>query len=116
MIIDIPALSERTIYERYDLIVRFFSIEYNMIKVEMVIEPIVMKSLLSYSCNGNVGQLMADIKMICARAYLDYRTQNQKFLHIDREHLGNDVISGYLNWNKNKQENDLAVNTPLVVN
>ena len=56
MIIDIPALSERTIYERYDLIVRFFSIEYNMIKVEMVIEPIVMKSLLSYSCNGNVGQ------------------------------------------------------------
>ena len=116
MIIDIPALSERTIYERYDLIVRFFSIEYNMIKVEMVIEPIVMKSLLSYACNGNVGQLMADIKMICARAYLDYRTQNQKFLHIDREHLGNDVISGYLNWNKNKQENDLAVNTPLIVN
>lgn len=106
MIIDMPSLSERTIIERYKLIIKFFSIEYSLIKCEMVIEQIVIKALLSYECHGNIGQLKADIKMICARAFLDYRTIGGNIIHVSRNHMSDVVYGGILEWNKfeNKYE------------
>ena len=100
MIVEIPALSERTVEERYNLIMHFLAIEQSMIQSNIIVEPVVMKALLSYTCVGNVGQLMTDIKMICAQAFLDYRTNGLENVYLKREHLNDSVMQGIIKWNE----------------
>lgn len=85
MTINLPGLPERTTMERYELIRAFFTTECSSIGTNIHVEPQVLRALLLYECPGNIGQLRTDVQLTCARAYLEYRTQNLPELNV---HLG----------------------------
>lgn len=85
MMITLPGLHERTPMERYALLRAFFTTECSSIGSNIQVDPQVLRALLFYECPGNVGQLRTDVQLTCARAYLEYRTNNLPELRV---HLG----------------------------
>lgn len=85
MTITLPGLHERTPMERYALLRAFFTTECSSIGTNIQVEPQVLRALLFYECPGNIGQLRTDVQLTCARAYLEYRTNNLPELRV---HLG----------------------------
>jgi transcriptional regulator with AAA-type ATPase domain/transcriptional regulatory protein LevR len=85
MTIPLPGLHERTPIERYALLRAFFTTECSSIGTNIQVDPQVLRALLFYECPGNIGQLRADVQLTCARAYLEYRTNNLQELQV---HLG----------------------------
>lgn len=85
MTITLPELRERTVTERYELLRAFFTTECSSIGTNIHVEAQVLQALLLYDCPGNVGQLRTDVQLTCARAYLEYRTNNLPELNV---HLG----------------------------
>ncbi len=72
MIIKIPNLSERSTDERLNLISTFFTNESARLGKPVSVSVNSVRSLLSYPCPNNIGQLKNDIQILCARAYSDY--------------------------------------------
>lgn len=72
MILRIPNLSARSLDERLNLISRFFMGESARLGKPISVSVNSMRSLLSYHCANNIGQLKSDIQIICAKAYSDY--------------------------------------------
>jgi len=96
MMITLPGLQERTMLERYELIRAFFTTECSSIGVYITVAPQVLRALLLYDCVGNIGQLRTDVQLICARAYLDYRTKNLSELNVSIDILPEHVRHGLL--------------------
>ena len=96
MTITLPGLQERTMTERYELIRAFFTTECSSIGVYINVAPQVLRALLLYDCVGNIGQLRTDVQLICARAYLDYRTKNLPELSVSLDTLPEHVRRGLL--------------------
>lgn len=82
MVIDIPKLSERSMEERLNLIRVFFQNESARLNKPISVSVNSMRSLLSYHCPNNVGQLKNDIQIICAKAYSDYISGKKETLRI----------------------------------
>lgn len=72
VLIEIPSLEERPLIERMQIIKKFFKMEAIRITKELIISNDVIQSLLSYKCQGNIGQLKSDIQVTCARAFLNF--------------------------------------------
>ena len=70
MLIDIPSLAERSLKERYALIKKFFRNEAIQTQRMIKVDSKVIKFLMVYKCLGNVGQLLSDIRVACANAFL----------------------------------------------
>ena len=70
MMIDLPALSERPASERYAMIRRFFLAEAAQTQRVIRVDEKVLRYLLLYPCPGNIGQLLSDIRVACANAFL----------------------------------------------
>lgn len=70
--ITLPALNERSIEERFNLIRLFFSQEAKHLNSNIRVSTNALRALLSYDCIYNVGQLQADIKFACANAFVEY--------------------------------------------
>ncbi len=96
MTIALPGLQERSMTERYELIRAFFTTECSSIGVHIHVASQVLRALLLYNSAGNIGQLRTDVQLICARAYLDYRTKNLPELHITIDALPEHVRHGLL--------------------
>lgn len=106
MTIPMPSLKEKKLRERFELIEKFFRQEYNQMQVPIYVNHKVMRALLSYECLGNVGQLKADIKLLCANAFLDYKTKNMNEMRITSKLLQDHIYRGLLDTkNKDKLEN-----------
>jgi transcriptional regulator with AAA-type ATPase domain/transcriptional regulatory protein LevR len=96
MVITLPGLHERTAMERYELLRAFFTTECSSIGTNIQVAPEVLRALLLYECPGNIGQLRTDVQLICARAYLEYRTNNLLELNVHLGVLPDYVRSGLL--------------------
>ena len=82
MIIKIPNLSERSMEERLNLISGFFRNESTRLNKPISVSVNSMRSLLSYHCPNNIGQLKNDIQIICAKAYSDLVSGKKEDLRI----------------------------------
>lgn len=80
MVIELPSLSERTVSERYELVREFISKEADRIGVKIKVSKPVLRTLLLYDCQGNVGQLRSDIQVACARGFLTYLNERHKYV------------------------------------
>lgn len=103
MIIDIPSLQDRPVIERYNLLLNFFSEESIRTNMEIKVDKDVVRSFLAYTCIGNVGQFSSDIKLVCARAYLNAIVNQEPILIIDKTILPNQIIRGMIDSNYNKE-------------
>ncbi|MDV4150852.1 sigma 54-interacting transcriptional regulator [Clostridium sp. AL.422] len=104
MTINIPSLRERTIKEKFEFISDFFKEEASRVHKELVVKDEVLKSLVSYNCPGNVGQLKSDIKLICANAFIDSLSRNSKKIEVEIIHLPEHVKKGMLYQKEYKKE------------
>lgn len=76
--IEMPSYHERTISEKFDFIKMFFENESKRVNKSFKIKRDVIKSLLSYSCKGNIGQLKSDIQATSAKGFLHATINQQK--------------------------------------
>ena len=106
MTIEIPSLSERTIKERFELIEYFFRQEFRQLKLPIYVTLKAMKALIGYECNGNIGQLKADIRLLCAKAFLEYKARNLHRVEVNTPLLSDNLYSGLvaINSGVNNQE------------
>ncbi|GMG95342.1 sigma 54-interacting transcriptional regulator [Tepidimicrobium xylanilyticum] len=104
MVISLPSLDKRPLSERLEFIESFFIEEANNVKVPIKIYKDVLRAFLLYDCRGNIGQLKADIQLLCARGFLEYKTRNRKLIEIDTPLLPEHVYNGLLKKNKNREE------------
>jgi len=96
MTIGLPDLHERTRMERYELLRAFFTTECSSIGAHIHVVPQALRALLLYECPGNIGQLRSDVQLACARAYLEYRTNNLAELTVHMGVLPDHVRRGLL--------------------
>lgn len=84
MTIELPPLRERTIEERFEIATYFLQREANRLKVPITVSRDVILSLMAYPVDANVGQVKRDVKLICAKAFLQYQSQGNEtdvFIH-----------------------------------
>ncbi len=96
MVITLPGLQERTVTERYELLRAFFTTECSSIGTNIHVAPQILHALLLYDCPGNIGQLRTDVQLTCARAYLEYRTNNLSEMNVHTGVLPEHIRRGLL--------------------
>lgn len=96
MSITMPPLRERTIDERYQLVASFLQQEAHRLNQEIVAEREVVLAFMLYHPEANIGQVERDLKLVCAKAFLHYRTNNEDHLTITQEDLPLPVQKGLL--------------------
>lgn len=106
MTITMPSLEDRSIEERYELIEKFFRQEYNQVKIPIHVKAKVMRALLSYDCKGNIGQLKADIRLLCANGFLEHISRQDEVIRITLSLLQEHIYHGLLNSGKQKEVDD----------
>jgi transcriptional regulatory protein LevR/transcriptional regulator with AAA-type ATPase domain len=107
MVITIPALKDRGMEERFNLIKQFMIEESGRLGKSIKVSINSIKAFLSYNCENNVGQLKSDIQLACAKAYADYLSNRKDDIKINsvdllsyiREGLYKEIEHRQL-WNK----------------
>nr|PZN42942.1 MAG: hypothetical protein DIU70_04480 [Bacillota bacterium] len=77
MVIHLPPLAERTLGERLKFLKRAFRAEARKMNVPLVVLRSALEYLLLYDCPGNVGQLISDVQLSCAYAFLRYLSDHR---------------------------------------
>jgi len=80
--VSLPPLAQRSPLERLNLIKQLFFLEAQRLRRDLQVDAIAVKALLAYDCPGNVGQLENDIKVACARAYVNCLMGSGGHIHI----------------------------------
>lgn len=95
--IELPALSERPLSERMEMIQKFLTLESARIKKTLTINAELLRCLLLYDCEANCMQLKADIKIGCANAYVrEHNSSDNLLLYIsDFDH---NIRKGFLKY------------------
>lgn len=95
MIINIPVLKDRTMNERYYLIQKFITMESKRLEKNIYIDKNALISFYIW-CPNNIGQLKSDIQLSCAKAFLDYKSKNLKYILIKQSDLPRNVKRGFM--------------------
>lgn len=103
VVIHLPSLTERSLEERQQLIALFFSQEAVRLNAPVFVTVNSMRALLGYYCKGNIGQLSADIRLLCARAYADYISEDKEKIQITSFSLPPHIRNGFLNQHSRKE-------------
>lgn len=103
MIIKLPPLRERTLNERWQLIKTFFKQEADYLKTKITVSSNSIKAFLLYDCPNNIGQLKSDIKLSCARAFIQYVSNKETGLAICTEDLPEYVRTGLLRYKESRE-------------
>lgn len=114
MIIRLPALKDRSIEERYELIKNFFKTEVSCIKRSIKITSNALKALLLYNCSNNIGQLKSDIKLSCSKAFLENMMKRDKDICIHSCDLPQYVLRGLFKYKEKRNEIDKFINQDII--
>jgi transcriptional regulator with AAA-type ATPase domain len=82
MVINIPALRNRGMEERFNLIKQFMIEESGRLGKSIKVSVNSLKAFLSYDCPNNIGQLKSDIQLTCAKAYADFLSNRKEDIRI----------------------------------
>lgn len=110
MIINIPALRDRTMDERYYLIKQFITMEAKRLEKNIYVDKNALISFLLYDCPNNIGQLKSDIQLSCAKAFLDYKTKNLEYMFIEQVDLPKNVKRGLMKIQQYREEVNSLLN------
>ncbi|WP_314209364.1 sigma 54-interacting transcriptional regulator [Vagococcus salmoninarum] len=96
MSITLPPLTERSIDERYEIVTLFIKQEANRLNQRIIVERDSILAFMLYHAEGNIGQVKRDLKLVCAKAFLHYRTNQEEYLTIHQGELPLQVQKGLL--------------------
>lgn len=114
MLIRLPALKDRSIEERYEIIKSFLKTEVGCIKQSISITSNALKAFLLYNCSNNIGQLKSDIKLSCSKAFLENMMEREKNICIHSQYLPQYVLSGLFKYKEKRNEVDKFVNQDVI--
>ena len=83
MIIEIPPLRERPQEECLEFISSFFWQEASLLGKYIIVKKEVLQYLMSVDYVGNVGQVKSDIKVCCAKAFLESKQKKSETIEVD---------------------------------
>lgn len=106
VVIRLPALEERPLFERLELLEMFLTEEQRKISVSIIISKEVVLSMLLYECSGNVGQMKSDIQLLCARGFWEYKVGEKQTMELDRKLLPFYIEKGL--YKASESKNDLV--------
>lgn len=96
MAITLPTLEARSLDERYEIISLFIKQEANRLNQRIDVKREAVLAFMLYEAEGNIGQVKRDLKLVCAKAFLHYRTHNESSLVIRKRDLPLQVQKGLL--------------------
>lgn len=85
--ITLPTLEERSSRERLALLDLFLLKESDKVQLPIEVSAFVVSFFLAYTCQGNIGQLKNDLKMLCATTYAEAVLTDQTQIIIDKTRL-----------------------------
>lgn len=116
-IITIRPLAERSLEEKVEIIKLLLADEVQRINKPVRISVEAVKSLIGSIGNGNVGQLKSNIKLLCAKAFLN-GIDNPNYIEIDFKILPTNIKNGLLTLSADRAELALlskCVGEPLFI-
>lgn len=116
--IAMPALHERSLEERLELVLYFIWKEARLLNRSIAIDFLPLCALCYYDCPANIGQLSADIKLICARCNFSMLTGEHTGLCISEHHLHARIMQGLYtakNGRNTLLKNILKTDKPITV-
>lgn len=96
MSITLPNLAARSLDERYELVSLFVRQEANRLNQSIKVEKDAMIAFMLYDAKANIGQVKRDLKLVCAKSFLHYRTREQSELLIRKKDCPLQVQKGLL--------------------
>lgn len=96
MSITLPPLTNRSIDERYEIVTLFIQQEASRLNQRIIFEREAILAFMLYHAEGNIGQVKKDLKLVCAKAFLHYRTNKEKYLTVNQRDLPLQVQKGLL--------------------
>ena len=103
MKIHLPSLDERGLDERLALITGFFDEEAVSLNRDIKVSMNSLRSLLSYNCPSNIGQLKTDVQLLCAQSYARSLSSREKTLHITTYDLPEPIKAGLYSIEKRSE-------------
>ncbi|SEO78289.1 sigma-54-dependent transcriptional regulator [Propionispora vibrioides] len=114
VIIKMPDLSEFTLQERQDFIYEFFSVEAQRIGTSIKVNHELIRILMLYECNANIGQLKSNIQLICAKAFLEYIRFKQDMIIVKLSQLSSNMKDGIFKISEYRKNMTQNFNNTLV--
>lgn len=103
MRIEIPNLIDRGLEERLSLIATFFQTETKKLGTPIEVSTNTIRALLGYHCPNNVGQLKADIQLLCAKSYSQFIARQEETIKISSYELPHYIREGLYNTEDRKK-------------
>jgi transcriptional regulator with AAA-type ATPase domain/transcriptional regulatory protein LevR len=79
-LIELPSYREKCVEERVELIEYMFLKEAGIINRDIEINPELIKKLAACDFEGNIGQLESEVKMLCAKSFLESEKSEEKMI------------------------------------
>ena len=94
--IRIPDFLERSYGERFLLVATFFQNEAEILKKDICVDSTLFKNLLNLHEEGNIGAIKSKIKVLCAQAYSQQKSEELKISSLGE--MSSDNF--YFYWNR----------------
>lgn len=96
----LPPFAEKSIGEKVEIIEYFLRFEAINLNKKLIVAPEVIKSLaINDFCDGNIGQIRSEIKLLCAKAFLQH-LQAKQAMKLEYNMLSKEVREGLFNYSK----------------
>lgn len=115
MVIELPPLSERPLQEKLEFIKLFIQQECNKINSSITLTYEACRALLTYNPASNIGQLESDLKVLCAKAYLQYVTGEKDNVEISLKILPRHMQRSFLEQPIKRKEISDLLNGDLII-
>lgn len=89
--IKLPKYYDRPLKERLEMIERLFTKESIATQRSYIIDANIIKALATFDFPGNIGQLASEIKILCARSFLENQNHETYEINVPYEFLGNNI-------------------------
>lgn len=109
MSITLPSLDDRNLEERFQLIEHFLILESKRLNETIYVDRRALSALLIYHASANIGQLQRDLKLSCAKAFLNYKSNQIQYLNITQMDLPIHVQKGLLDTKDFREKMDRLI-------
>ncbi|MBO0477410.1 sigma 54-interacting transcriptional regulator [Vagococcus sp. DIV0080] len=113
MSITLPSLRDRTLDERFEVVTLFLAQEASRLNNRIDVDKDAIMAFMLYETEGNIGQVKRDLKLVCAKSFLHYRTNKLDYLSISVSDLPLQVQKGLLKVKEIGERADRFFDTSL---
>jgi transcriptional regulator with AAA-type ATPase domain/transcriptional regulatory protein LevR len=98
--INLPPLRERPLQEKLKIMEHLFSKEAILTQRTYIIDADIIKAVSLYDFTENIGQLASEIKILCARSFLESKTREFGEIKVPYVFLSDNIREAYKKYRK----------------